>query len=81
MIQKLKLTLCAVEKISIPLSACKNYFFKIHISKSNENENILTGSYERSILKFIESFIIQKSIFLIVGSFSQIKSYTKIRGC
>ena len=74
-IQNWKFTRRAIEEIAAALNAFKDFFSIIHLSQNNVDKTFLIAAHERSIEKLIESRIIRKSIFWIVGPFSRIGSH------
>ena len=63
-------------KTELPLRTRSHSFSIIHILQNNVDKKILISPYEKSVQKLIESRIIQKSIFWIVGPFFRIASHT-----
>ena len=72
MIQKWKFTRRAIEERVAAPNAFKDSFSIIYILQNNVNKKFLIALHKRSVQKLIESRIIRKSIFWIVGPFSRI---------
>ena len=73
-IEKWKFIRRVIEEIAAAPNAFQDSFSVIYILQNNLDK-ILIAPHERSVQKVVESRIIRKSIFLILGPFSRIASH------
>ena len=78
MIEKRKFTQQAMEDIKSALNTFKDFFSIIHILHNNVDKQCLIAPHDKSAQKLIELRNIRKSIFWIVGPFSQMASHMAI---